>query len=166
MASRLRRLIRFVLPQQLVARYMESKIPLPTDNIYKFVALFSLLLVISGFGLVTYATNSSNSIVFDHWVELEMLQAIEKPTTEQRARLKSIEKKVEVAVSDKDTYKSLAFMMILIGTAGGFFGFGYWHRHIQPAADQMTRTQLEIARLQLLNLKADLKAKGVDADAV
>lgn len=118
-----------MLPQQLVARYMESKIPLPTDNIYKFVALFSLLLVISGFGLVTYATNSSNSIVFDHWVELEMLQAIEKPTTEQRARLKSIEKKVEVAVSDKDTYKSLAFMMILIGTAGGFFGFGYWHRH-------------------------------------
>lgn len=95
-----------------------------------------------------------------------MLQAIEKPTTEQRARLKAIEKKVEVAVSDKDTYKSLAFMMILIGTAGGFFGFGYWHRHIQPAADQMTRTQLEIARLQLLNLKADLKAKGVDADAV
>jgi len=166
MASRLRRLIRFQLPQRLVARYMESKIPLPTDNIYKFGALLSLILFISGFGLVTYATNSSNAIVFEHWVELETLQTIEKPTTEQQARLKSLERKVEVAVSDKNTYKNLAFLMILIGTCGALFGFGYWLKHIQPVADQMAKTQLEIARLQLLNLRADLKAKGIDVDTV
>ena len=29
---------------------MESKIPLPTDNIYKFYALFGLLLFIFAFG--------------------------------------------------------------------------------------------------------------------
>ena len=43
-----------------------------------------------------------------------------------------------------------------------FFGFGYWHKKIQPLADQMAVTQLELARLQLLSLKADLKARGVE----
>lgn len=166
MASRLRRLIRFVLPQQLVARYMESKIPLPTDNIYKFFALFSLLLLISGIGLVFYSTNNTNSIIFEHWVEIESLQSIEKPTVEQESRLKALERKVEVAVSDKNALRWASFGMVMLGTFGVMLGFGYWHKHIQPVADQMARTQLEIARLQLLNLKADLKAKGVDADAV
>lgn len=61
---------------------MESKIPLPTDNIYTFVALFSLVLLISSFGAIIFASNSSNAVVFEHWVELETLQAQEKPTIE------------------------------------------------------------------------------------
>lgn len=59
--------------------YMESKIPLPTDSIYKFLAMFSLLLVIFSVGAVIYASNSTNAVGFEHWVELEVLQAVEEP---------------------------------------------------------------------------------------
>jgi hypothetical protein len=52
-----------------------------------------------------------------------------------------------------------------LGICGVFFGFGYWHKRIQPLSDQMAATQLELARLQLLLLKTDLKAKGVEVDA-
>ena len=164
MASKLLSLIRFLRPKQLVAHYMESKIPLPTDNIYKFIALFSLVLFISGFGTLIYATNTTNALAFEHWVEIETLQALEKPTLEQAARLQSLEKKIEIAVADKDAYKTLAYIMITAGTIGVILGFGYWHRRIQPLADQMAATQLEIAKLQLLSLKAEMQAKGIEVD--
>jgi hypothetical protein len=144
---------------------MESKIPLPTDNIYKFVALFSLVLLIFSVGAIIVATSSANAVVFEHWVEVETLQAQEKLSVEQTSRLKALEKKIEVTVSDKKTFSQLSSAGIAFGLIGIFFGFGYWHKKIQPLADQMAVTQLELARLQLLSLKADLKAKGVEVDA-
>ncbi|HJE29429.1 MAG: hypothetical protein ACK5NQ_19295 [Pseudomonas sp.] len=143
---------------------MESKIPLPTDNLYKFFALFALVLFISGFGTVILATKITNELAFEHWVEVETLQAVEKPTVNQAARLKSLQKKLEIAVSDKQTYTYVGLALIAIGTAGIWLGFERWLLRIQPLADQMAATQLEIARLQLLSLKADLQAKGIDVD--
>lgn len=145
--------------------YMESKIPLPTDNIYKFAALFSLLLLISAFGTIIYASNSSNAVIFEHWAELESLQAQEKPSVEQASRRKALERKIEVTLADRKTFVAFAAVMACLGTLGVVLGFGYWHKRIQPLADQMAVTQLELARLQLLLLKADLKAKGVEVDA-
>lgn len=144
---------------------MESKIPLPTDNIYKFVALFSLVVLIASFGAIIFASNTANAVVFEHWVELETLQAQEKLSIEQSSRLKALERKVEVAVSDKKTFTQLASAVMALGFIGVCLGFGYWHKRIQPLADQMAITQLELARLQLLLLKADLKAKGVEVDS-
>lgn len=145
--------------------YMESKIPLPTDNIYKFAALFSLVIVIVSFCSIIYSNSASNAIVFEHWVEVETLQAQEKLSVEQSSRLKALEKKIEVAVSDKQLFIKLASVFLGLGICGVFFGFGYWHKRIQPLSDQMAATQLELARLQLLLLKTDLKAKGVEVDA-
>lgn len=145
--------------------YMESKIPLPTDNIYKFAALFSLVIVIVSFCSIIYSNSTSNAIVFEHWVEVETLQAQEKLSVEQSSRLKALEKKIEVAVSDKQLFIKLASVFLGLGICGVFFGFGYWHKRIQPLSDQMAATQLELARLQLLLLKTDLKAKGVEIDA-
>jgi hypothetical protein len=144
--------------------YMESKIPLPTDNIYKFAALFSLVIVIVSFCSIIYSNSTANAIVFEHWVEVETLQAQEKLSVEQASRLKALERKIEVAVSDKKTFTQLASVFLGLGIFGVFLGFGYWHKRIQPLADQMAVAQLELSRLQLLMLKTDLKAKGVDLD--
>lgn len=143
---------------------MESKIPLPTDNLYKFVALFSLVLLISAFGTILYATNATNAVAFEHWVEIESLQAQEALSVEQASRLKALERKIEVAVADKETYVRSAQIISALATLGIFFGFGYWYKRLQPIADEMAATQLEIAKLQLLALKADLKAKGIEVD--
>ncbi|SFJ31035.1 hypothetical protein SAMN05216206_3895 [Pseudomonas guineae] len=141
---------------------MESKIPLPTDNLYKFVALFSLVLLISAFGTIIWATNAANGVAFEHWVEIESLQSKEALSVEQASRLKALEKQIEVAVADKETYVTSAQIISTLGTLGIFFGFGYWYKRLQPIADEMAATQLEIAKLQLVALRADLKAKGID----
>ncbi|MCQ4314237.1 hypothetical protein NAV33_20425 [Pseudomonas stutzeri] len=143
---------------------MENRIPLPTDNLYKFAALFSLLLVASGFALVVYATKATNSVVFEHWVELETLRSEAKLSLPQEARKASLERVVEVASSDKQTYITLAVIMATLGALGVVSGFMHWYRCIQPVADQMAATQLELAKLQLLALRADLRARGVDLD--
>jgi len=74
MACKVPGLIRFLLPNRLVARYMESKIPLPTDNIYKFYALFSLLLLIFSLGAFLYVQQSANEQVIAILPELEVLK--------------------------------------------------------------------------------------------
>ncbi|WP_313513145.1 hypothetical protein [Pseudomonas sp.] len=143
---------------------MESKLSLPTDNFYKLLALLSLVGLISSFMIVIYATNTSNAIAFENWAELEVLKTKENPNIEQSTRLKILEKKIDVAVADRKTYVEYAGFLAALCTLGMFVGFGCWYRKIQPLADQLAATQLEMARLQLLSLRADLKAKGVEVD--
>ncbi|MCO3467350.1 hypothetical protein FA178_27955 [Pseudomonas aeruginosa] len=65
---------------------MENKIPLPTDSLYKFVALFSMTILIGAFYLTFYASESSNAVVYENWSELASLQSLEKPNAGQVAR--------------------------------------------------------------------------------
>lgn len=141
---------------------MESKIPLPTDNIFKFYALFSLVLLIFSFATVVYATNSSNAVVFEHWVQVETLKSKKELSVSESAQLKALERKIEVAVADKDTFVQWAAFMSAIAAAGIILGFGYWHKRIQPLADQIAMTNLELSKLQVAKLRAELKEKGVD----
>lgn len=54
---------------------MESRVPLPTDNIFKFYALFGLLLTIFSAGSVLYVNKSTNDLAFEIAVEYETLKA-------------------------------------------------------------------------------------------
>lgn len=143
---------------------MENKIPLPTDSLYKFVALFSISLVIGAFYLTIYASTSTNDVVYEHWSELSVLQGTEKLTSEQSARKQMLERKIEIAVENRKTYVWLAAIIVVIGTIGVYVGFGLWIRHHQAVADQMAKNQLELSRLQLLALRQELKDKGVEVD--
>lgn len=99
MASKVRRLIRFLLPKQLVARYMESKIPLPTDNIYKFYALFSLLLLIFSLGAGLYVQQSANEQVIAILPELEVLKEAKELSAKDEVTKQILERKLEVVVN-------------------------------------------------------------------
>ena len=54
---------------------MLNRVPLPTDNIFKFYALFGLLLVMFGIGSTLYVSKSTNDLVFGIAVEYETLKA-------------------------------------------------------------------------------------------
>lgn len=71
---------------------MDYKIPLPTDSLYKFVALFSIALLIGAFYVVVYASNNSNSIVYEHWGEYSALQNLEVLNKEQAVRKEIVER--------------------------------------------------------------------------
>lgn len=162
MAYSLPTLIRFLLPQQLVARYMESKIPLPTDNIFKFYALFSLLLLFFSAGSLIYVQEISMDWVRENGVEYSLLVQDEALTPEKEIRKELLAKELASIASDRKLY-SLC-IGALIGTAfvGLWYGFSRWHTKIQPLLDEQLQLQVEISRLQLAKLQAELKtvAKG------
>ncbi|HBO1048223.1 hypothetical protein [Pseudomonas aeruginosa] len=143
---------------------MENKIPLPTDSLYKFVALFSMTIVIGAFYLAFYAGESSNAVVYENWSELASLQSLEKPNAEQAARKEMLERKIEIAVENRKTLVKLAAFLAGGGTLGVYVGFAFWIRKQQKVADQIAENQLELSRLQLLALRHELKGKGVEVD--
>ncbi|MFG8220060.1 hypothetical protein ACEOQ5_04820 [Pseudomonas aeruginosa] len=143
---------------------MENKIPLPTDSLYKFVALFSMTILIGAFYLTFYASESSNAVVYENWSELASLQSLDKPNAEQAARKAMLERKLEVTVENRKVLLGLAAVLAVIGTLGVYIGFAFWIRKQQKVADQIAENQLELSRLQLLALRHELKSKGVEVD--
>lgn len=128
---------------------MESRIPLPTDNIYKFYALFGLLLAIFGAGATIYVNKSTNDLAFAIAVEYETLKADPARSVSQETRFQVLEKKLEIARSDKKFFSYGLGVVIGLGLIMVWYGFKRWHTEVQPIQD-------EIARLTLEKLKRDI----------
>ncbi|MEK1907057.1 MAG: hypothetical protein AAAB13_14870 [Pseudomonas sp.] len=134
---------------------MEGKIPVPTGNIYKFYALFSLLIIVFSLGAMLYVNQSNNRMVMNAVVELETLKLDTYPSSAAKVKMAVLERQLELAKSDKQLY--LISLSALLGLAlyVGLYGFHKWHRHVQPLMDETARVQLEIARLQLEKLRTE-----------
>lgn len=138
---------------------MHSKIPLPTDNVYKFYALFGLVLLIFGLASTLYVTKSTNEFMATAYVDLEDLksQTTLKPRDEARKRI--LERQIEVAKKDKDFFLSGAAVVAAIGTVAMVVGFARWQLKIQPVQD-------EIADLQLAKLRHEAGQQNGDLSTV
>lgn len=137
---------------------MQDRIPVPTDNVYKFYALFSLLALIFCIGAVIYVGRSTNELLFDSFVELESLKQEVLPTPAQEMKRAALERKVEIAMSDRKVYNSALGGLIAFSGFGIFYGFRKWQTEVQPVLDETARTQLEIAKLQLEKLRTESQA--------
>ncbi|BBB24869.1 hypothetical protein [Amphritea japonica] len=128
---------------------MESRIPLPTDNIFKFYALFGLLILIFGIGSTLYVNRSTNDFVFDVGVEYETLRADPARTVLQETRFNFLQKKLEVAQDNKKFYLYSLGGVIAIGIFMMFYGFKKWHTEVQPIQDEIARLSLEKLRREV-----------------
>ncbi|MGC8383839.1 hypothetical protein ACP3P8_10575 [Pseudomonas aeruginosa] len=86
---------------------MENKIPLPTDSLYKFVALFSMTILIGAFYLTFYASESSNAVVYENWSELASLQSLDKPNAEQAVRKAMLERRLKLPLKTERYFLGL-----------------------------------------------------------
>lgn len=137
---------------------MESRIPIPTDNIFKFYALFGLLIVVFFMGSVFYINNTSNAVVYDSLPELEGLKQLSTPTRTDQVRIALLERKLEINQSDKNVLLYIAGGFLTLGGLLTGYGFLQWHRKIQPLQDRRAKVELEIAELQLAKLRNEMKA--------
>lgn len=125
---------------------MENRVPVPTDSIYKFYALFGLLLFVFCAASTIYVTRSTNDLIFTSSIEYEILKAIEKPTAVETAKREGIEKRVEIAVSDKALFSKVLGVIAGLAIVAMAYGFSKWHRQVQPIQDETARLQLEKLR--------------------
>ncbi len=127
---------------------MESKIPLPTDNIYKFYALFGLMLLITSILGVVWLSTSTNEKLYSLVKEYEAIPGT-KEEKEKSDLAKVIEKRLEVQVSNKKLFLqglglTIGFAIMLSG-----YGFRQWHTKIQPKQDEYFELQLEKLRREV-----------------
>ncbi|WP_175541754.1 hypothetical protein [Polaromonas sp. YR568] len=134
---------------------MENRVPLPTDNIFKFYALFGLVLFIFCFATTLYNTKTTNEFMSSAFVELEELKAMASPTNRDVARREILLRQIEVAKQDKDFYKWACAVIGGIGTLGMVVGFTKWHREIQPMLDEISQLQLAKLRHEVSQLSAN-----------
>lgn len=141
---------------------MENRLPLPTDNIYKFYALFGLLLFIFSLGALLHQNRAYNEIIFAAIPEIEDLKHVAQPTASQKAKILVLERRIDISKSDHN------FQTIALGSLGGvagilmYYGFRRWHTRIQPVVDRTAIIQLEIAEFRLKKLKQE-QAKEEDS---
>ncbi|MDD1509563.1 hypothetical protein [Pseudomonas sp. CNPSo 3701] len=144
---------------------MESRIPVPTDNLFKFYALFGLLLFVFACGALIYVNQTTNTLMFESVVELERLKEQENPSPSVVAKISALERMMDVGRENKRFYVSSTGFLAGIGFWLAVYGFARWHRKLQPLIDESQRVQLEIAKLQLAKLQLEvdeLKGKRVD----
>ena len=128
---------------------MESRIPLPTDNIFKFYAFFGLLLVVFSIGSTLYINQSTNNLVFDTAVEFERLKVDPLRSASEEARFQVLDKKLEIAQKNKTFFSICLGIITGLGILMVWYGFKKWHTEIQPIQD-------EIARLSLKKLQQEV----------
>ncbi|OEO23696.1 hypothetical protein AX279_21515 [Pseudomonas sp. J237] len=135
---------------------MEAKLPVPTDNIFKFYALFGLLLIIFSISASVYVTQSTNSMLFTSLVELGELKEQKEPKQSVQVRIAGLERLIEVAKSDRSFYNIVIGIFLAVGGFISYFGFSRWHQNIQPVIDETQKVQLEMVKLQVQRLRAEL----------
>lgn len=127
---------------------MESKIPLPTDNIYKFYALFGLMLLITSIFGVIFVSASTNEKLYELVKEHELIPE------EQKEKGKStlavvIKQRIDIQLKNK------VFFLFSLGATSGvsiilmWYGFRQWHTKIQPKQDELFELQLSRLRKEL-----------------
>jgi site-specific recombinase len=132
---------------------MESKIPLPTDNIYKFYALFGLLLLITSIFATLYsntATNEKLHSLVKEYTEISSQVANE----DQKALVEVIEKRIGNQISNKKFYTSSLGFIAGVAILLMFYGFKKWHKEIQPKQDEYFELQLKKLRAEVSKLES------------
>ena len=135
---------------------MQSQIPVPTDNIYKFYALFSLLLLVFSFSAVLYVGTAANEVILANIVEVETLKQEKSPTVTQQVRRAALERRMEIATSDRRFFLVVLALLIVGSCWGIFYGFKKWHTQIQPVLDATACTPLELVQVELETARAKL----------
>lgn len=122
---------------------MQTRIPLPTDNIYKFYALFGLLVFISSMVLfvTTYTTFQSRSV--ERTIELSVLTNLETLSAKQKATKEVLEVLAVVDKSDKKTFLRYIGVFLSIGLLLIYYGFRKWHKEIQPKQDKLLDLEIK-----------------------
>jgi len=122
---------------------MYSQIPLPTDNIYKFYALFGLLLLFFSIGIFSHYKTSTNQLAFDSTIEWASLQEVRSPTSVEKAKMAVINRKLNLVMSDRKFVTYGLGILIVVSIALMGYGFIKWHKEVQPVHDELMKLTIE-----------------------
>lgn len=130
---------------------MTPKLPVPTDNIYKFLTLFGLTLIALSLTLAVLNVNFANEEIWRKANAYFDLQAEVGPSKAEREKL--ILNDIDRLNTDREVGKWFLSGIFIIGFCMSIFGFYKWIRKVQPAHDELLELEREKLRLEIQALK-------------
>jgi hypothetical protein len=131
---------------------MLPSVPLPTDNLYKFVCFFGLAMFVVGvFGFISI-TNSE----FDHMTRfVDDMTAAEAKQDRARAEelMKRFERLNEVQRIPKAVAMLIVILSINVGVFMSFMGFLFWAKKKQKQDDRLLELQIAKLEAEIENLR-------------
>lgn len=128
---------------------MDSKISVPTDNIYKFMATFGLVVIISSLTLLIYMYQYTNDVIYKNATAIYDIDIGSRSDKDKERRVKLLESEVKIAVTNRDIGKFGFLALFTIGLIISMYGFNKWYAFIQPKHD-------EILKLQRIKLQGEV----------
>lgn len=130
---------------------MVPSLPVPTDNLWKFSALFGLALIVSSITGITYVHQSTNELIYASVVDRARLEMLQQADPVARSKIAVIDKKLEIAASDKPVLSFALTALLSAGLVISGWGFYNWWRY-QPIQDRLL--ELQIAKAEREERKA------------
>lgn len=126
---------------------MQPNVPIPTDNLYKFLALFGLVLVIASFaGLYLAYANHRVEMISIQDREFELAKAARNLSPSAVAEIEfDLAVRGDVSGGNLMTFDLIMVFVMLIGIALCLTGFLLWSR-VQRLQDELLELQIAKAR--------------------
>lgn len=136
---------------------MVPNIPVPTDNLWKFAALFGLVLIVTCIAGFIYVHQTTNALVFESVVERAVLEEKARADPLSAKKIAVIDRKLEIATGDRPVLIFLLALIAVLGIVSSGWGFLNWAR-IQPSHDRLLELQVAKAeREERMALEEALK---------
>lgn len=126
---------------------MDPRIPVPTDNIYKFCATFGLVVMVVSLTLMFLNGRTANQVIFDSSREYYDLKSREDPLIVERESL--LDQQVKLAVDNREHGKWVLAVIFAIGFYSSCFGFYCWYTKVQPVHDEILELQKKKLELEV-----------------
>lgn len=136
---------------------MDPRIPIPTDNIYKFLATFGLVVMVASLTLIIINGRTANQVIVNNAEAYYDLKVSDDPLIKDRKEL--LNKQIQIAVNNREYTKWILAVVFAIGFYSSGFGFYRWYHKVQPLHDEIMELQRQKLELEVLSLKKSQKLK-------
>lgn len=128
---------------------MQDKIPLPTDNIYKFYALFGLIIMLTSSTMFFIRHKDYNQAAFERYIPMELLKSETNLSAENKIRLNLLTEQAKIDKEDQKLELGIYMNVFLLGIVLSIYGFTSWHKKIQPKQDELLDLQIKKLKFEV-----------------
>ena len=124
-----------------------QSLPIPTDNLYKFFAMFGLAILITAIMGSVLINSATNQKLLTYIEQIETIAA-NGESEAKKGTLEVYEKLIKVTINDKK------FLTIGLGLFGGvgvlmlLHGFQRWYTYYQPKHDEILELTINKMRAE------------------
>lgn len=138
---------------------MESNIPVPTDNINKFYAIFGLIFIVSCVLGDIYLLKETAYLSCSTNLKLATLQSKDSLTKEEEMKKNTLEYLKNFTKLANGVYHGWLLAGMIFGAVLMLYGFFKWHYDVQPQQDKLLKLQISKLEKEIAALDYDTTKK-------